>query len=97
MQYIKSIPRQQVHYVGLITVDPDPLAERLMVLNRVTSEVLWWTLISPHKSAGLVQIIVPQIYSTLFNLMVIITDDQGVYDLAGTDRVQPTLVNMADI
>ncbi|MGI2067839.1 hypothetical protein [Shewanella sp. MF08487] len=76
--------------LGLIAVDMDVNAERLMVLNRKTGEIFTNTL---RPSTGIAKLLVPVIYTTSNELVVGILDDSREYDCKFVDGVKAELVD----
>lgn len=97
MQSFQLIPPSNQYFAGQIVIDPDPAAERMIILDRLSGELFWFGLIGFFKIDNQVKITVPQLYTSTQRLVVIIMDDQTVYDLAGADKVQADLVNMVDL
>lgn len=74
---------------ALITVDVDPSAERLLIINRTTLEVL------AHKrvDGGVHKIIMPMKYATTNDIAVLIFDDDLDYNVVAVDGVQLQIID----
>ncbi|WP_351123321.1 hypothetical protein [Shewanella sp. T24-MNA-CIBAN-0130] len=81
-----TVPRP----MGLITVDMDIAAERIMILNRSTGQSLLHTIRPP---SGISKTLVPLSYTTSNKLLVGILDDGGVYDAKFKDGIMAELVD----
>lgn len=97
MYFFQQITPTNQFYAGQIVVDFDPAAERIMVMDRRTGDLLFLGVIALHKVGTTISFTVPEFYASTTNLIVIILDEQTVYDLAGADKVQADLVNMVDL
>lgn len=78
-----------VLYQGMLEVDVDPLAERLVVIDRNTLE----RFVHASVSGGVYKYILPFVYTTSNDLMVLIFDDGGVYSAATVDGVQLQVID----
>lgn len=76
---------------GLIVVDMDDSAERIVVLDRDNISVISVSLRPPKN---IYKLVVPQIYTTKNNLIIGILDDNGVYDCKFLDGVKAELVDL---
>ncbi|MCL1088077.1 hypothetical protein L2744_00320 [Shewanella profunda] len=76
--------------VGLIAVDMDSAAERLVISDRL--QLLPINIVT-RPSSGIAKILVPQIYTISNSLIVGILDDSGVYDCKFVDGVMAELVD----
>ncbi|MDR8523483.1 hypothetical protein [Shewanella fidelis] len=77
--------------VGKLELDVDPLAERMMIMNRVTAAVYYM-----GKTDIKVRY-VPQSLAVDANLMVIILDDDREYTAAIADGVKAEMIDIKDI
>jgi hypothetical protein len=75
---------------GLITVDMDIAAERVMVLNRSTGQLINHTI---RPQSGIYKTLVPLSYTTSNKLVVGIFDDGNVYAAKFEDGVMAELVD----
>ena len=77
---------------GIIEIDADPLAERYIVMDRLSLNVLWHG-VTP--ATGNAKIIVPFEYTNNYSLMALIIDDAGdpLHYVTGNDKVQASIVN----
>lgn len=97
MEFFQTFARNNQYFAGKLVVDFDPAAEQIMVIDRRTAEVLFFGIIAFHKVGDTITFTVPEFFASTTNLIVVILDQQTVYDLAGADKVQADLVNMADL
>lgn len=97
MDFHLNIPRTNQFSAGRVVVDFDPAAERIIILDRRDATVLFYGVIAFHKVGTTISFTVPENFASTTNLIVIILDENTVYDLAGADKVQAELVNMADL
>lgn len=74
---------------ALFEVDIDPLAERLMVIDRINLE----TLIHCKVTSGVRKFILPMKYTTTNNLLVLILDDDEEYNAAAIDGVKLQIID----
>ena len=76
---------------GMLELDLDPLADRVYIADRKDMDLI-------HHSQAVenMTIIVPAIYNTVNDLVVIIFDDAGtpLYNMTGNDKVSVPLVNL---
>lgn len=91
---VKNLPLTNSTLVGLVTIDFDNAAERFALVDRTDFSVVTHKLIAPYKVSGVVNIVVPLVYTTNNNLAVIMLDDGSAYDLAGADKVQADVANI---
>jgi hypothetical protein len=83
-------PPVGVRPVGLVEVNMDVNAERIMVIDRTKGDVITNTL---RPSSGIAKVIVPLSYTTSNTLLVGILDDSQVYDCKFVDGVMAELVD----
>lgn len=76
--------------LGLISIDIDQAAERFMILNRSTGELILNTI---RPQTGVAKRLVPLIYTGSNKLIIGILDDNGVYDCKFVDGVMAELVD----
>ncbi|MDT3281684.1 hypothetical protein [Shewanella scandinavica] len=76
--------------LGLVTVDMDINAERLMIIDRNTGEVINNTI---RSSTSVVKLLVAISYTTSNRLLVGILDDSLVYDCKFVDGVMAEIVD----
>jgi hypothetical protein len=76
--------------MGLITVDMDMAAERIMILNRKSGQMILHTIRPP---SGISKTLVPVSYTTSNMLLVGVLDDGGVYEAKFIDGVMAELVD----
>ncbi|MDT3280398.1 hypothetical protein [Shewanella scandinavica] len=79
-----------VRPLGLVEVNMDVNAERLMVINRTTGEIITNTL---RPSSGIAKLLVPFLYTNSNKLLVGILDDSQVYDCKFVDGVMAELID----
>ncbi|MEL4429816.1 hypothetical protein [Shewanella mangrovisoli] len=72
---------------AMLTVDIDPDAERLIVMDRMSLEVL------RNHYTDITKIIVPMRFATSNNLVVGIVDDNGEYNCKFLDGVQAEIID----
>lgn len=77
---------------GLVTVDIDPAAERVAILDR-RNLLLLFNGVKP--ASGIANIIMPFEYTNGFDLVVFIIDDGGTpsYNMMAADKVKAELIN----
>lgn len=75
---------------GLLKLDLDQAADRLIVIDRVNAETLFLTKIGDNKTLNLM---LPGSYSNEKNICVLMLDDSDVYAAVAEDRLQLELVN----
>lgn len=76
--------------LGLITVDMDIAAERIIIMDRISGQVINNTLRPP---SGISKTLVEKKYITSNNLIVGILDDSKVYDCKFIDGIMPEIVD----
>ncbi|MCT7942377.1 hypothetical protein [Shewanella holmiensis] len=83
-------------YLGLISVDMDLDAERIIIMDRISGSILNNTL---RPQSGISKTIVSKNYTTLNNIIVGIVDDNMTYNCKFIDGIQAELVdaNTVDI
>ena len=86
VKILNIIPRP----MGLITVDMDIAAERIMVLDRKSGQMILHTIRPP---SGVSKNLVPVSYTTSNNILVGILDDDDVYEAKFIDGVMAELVD----
>lgn len=74
---------------GLLKLDLDQAAERLIVIDRNAAETLFLTKIGQNKTINLM---LPAAYANNPSICVIMMDDNNVYNAAAADRIQLELV-----
>ncbi|GAA61813.1 hypothetical protein P20652_3702 [Pseudoalteromonas sp. BSi20652] len=86
---LKYLPLKPIA-TGFIDVDCDPAAERLMVINRKTGALI------SHKKiiAGRFSSFIAKEYLFLNDLMCVMFDDNGNFNAAVTDNVEPLNINL---
>lgn len=77
--------------VGLITIDSDSSANRIVIINRLTMVVIVST-ITPVN--GIFKHVLPTAFGTGNNLLVGIVDDDRVYDCKFVDGVNAEIVDL---
>lgn len=97
MNLFKKLTNDHSLYCGLLKLDLDTAAERIVVLDRLSGYPLWVSLVQHHTFGGLMNVIVPTEYTNNQKIMVMIMDDDTTYNMAGLDKIQPDLVNMATL
>lgn len=85
MKIYQLFPQSSSVPVGLLEVDPDPQAERLFVIDRLSMLVVH----HQHCRTGkLLKFILPDRYTTTDQLTVLLVDDSGVFNAAVEDRIR---------
>jgi len=76
--------------VSFLEINTDPAAERLQILNRLTGELI------AHRrvNSGNTQVFLPLDYSSNSILMCVMLDDNGEFNAAIADNVQPMLIDL---
>lgn len=76
------------YYVAQLNVDLDPLAERLIVMDRLSSNVFY------NGNADITKFNLNVKYATSSEIIVLMIDDTREYNLKGVDGVQLQLVDL---
>jgi hypothetical protein len=74
---------------GRLSLDLDPAADRLIVLDRASADIFYLGKIGLNKQLNL---LLPSDFANNQNICVIMMDDNNVYNAAAADRVQLELV-----
>jgi len=76
--------------VSFLEVNVDPAAERLQILNRFNGELI------AHRgvNGGNAHVFLPLDYSLSNTLMCVMLDDNGEFNAAIADNVQPMLIDL---
>lgn len=89
------VPLTKTVNAGVIYLDLDAAAERVMVFDRMYLHQYWHSKVTPHLKNGKVAVVVPVEYASSNALAAIIFDDDSQYNLAGADRLTADLINIA--
>lgn len=82
-----------IYMLGLLDIDADPLAERYVVLDRVSLSVLRMGAV---PATGLISLLLPVKYSDV-GVIVAILDDDKTYNIKAADGVTFPLVDVNTI
>lgn len=74
---------------GKLSLDLDAASDRLLVLDRTTATPLLLTKVFSDKT---LDILLPASYATTNNIVVVLMDDNNVFNAVAADRVQLELV-----
>lgn len=75
---------------AVLTIDADPDAERVLIMDRITAETIYNFNYQSNKQ---LKFIVPLIYSVNADLLVGILDDNRVYNTKFVDGVKAELID----
>lgn len=90
MMLLKTIRTDRPLVVrGKLSVDLDAASDRLLVLNRNTTEALCATKLSGNK---MLDVLLPVQYGNSRDIIVLMLDDSDVYAAVAEDRLQLELV-----
>lgn len=91
----QALPLTKTVNAGVIYIDVDGAAERVIVFDRMYLHQYWHSKVTPHLKNGKVAVVVPVEYASSNALAAIIFDDDAQYNLAGADRLSADLINIA--
>lgn len=89
------VPLTKPVNAGVVYLDVDAAAERVMLFDRFYMQNYWHSLVSPHLKNGKIAVIVPIEYVSSSALAAVIFDDNAQYNLAGADRIAAEAINIA--
>ena len=78
--------------VGLLEIDMDASANRIVILDRDSLENLY-----ADGFNSTLKVVVPIDYATIDGLLVMILDDDGQYNAAALDGVRASIANLSEI
>ncbi|TMP27211.1 hypothetical protein CWB99_15960 [Pseudoalteromonas rubra] len=90
---VRHIPPTQPINVGLLQINIDPYASRLLILDRHTNKLI--AALKPNGAR--VRRFMPAQYTIDPKLMVIMLDDTKVYNAAIVDHVQAQIVDLVTL
>lgn len=88
------LPLTKAAPAGVIYLDVDPAAERVLVFDRFYMQQFWHSRIASHLKNGKVPVIVPVEYTSASALAAVIFDEHNIYNLAGVDRITADPINL---
>lgn len=88
------VPLTKQVNAGVVYLDVDAAAERVMVFDRFYMQNYWHSLVSPHVKNSKIAVVVPIEYASSNALAAVIFDDNAQYNLAGADRIAAEAVNI---
>lgn len=91
----KVVPLTKAVNAGVIYLDVDTAAERVIVFDRMYLHQYWHSKVTPYLKNGKVAVVVPVEYASSNTLAAVIFDDDAQYNLAGADRLTAELINIA--
>jgi hypothetical protein len=90
--YIVHLPSVPV-LVSFLEINTDPAAERLQILNRLSGKLL----VHRRTNSGNAQVFLPLYYSSSSTLMCVMLDDNGEFNAAIADNVQPIIIDLISL
>lgn len=92
----QALPLTKQVNAGVVYLDVDVAAERVVLIDRFYMQNYWHSLVSPHLKNGKIAVIVPIEYVSSNALAALIFDDGAQYNLAGADRIAAEAINIAN-